>query len=74
MKRAAENKSRLLLRSAAATREARKLMRAVDAILAEFPEADREDVKHTLVLLRMPPWERLERSLRRGRATAVLAR
>jgi hypothetical protein len=53
---------------------ARRLADEVELVMSHFPEANAEDVRHTLILLRMPPWERLERSLRRGRATAVFAR
>jgi len=55
-------------------RWAQQLAAEVDAVMAEHPEADPENVRHTLILLRESPWTRLERSLRRGRATPVLAR
>jgi hypothetical protein len=61
-------------RHAARIRWARQLGRDVEAVLSAHPDADPDDVRHTLVMLRMSPWERLERSLRRGRATPVLAR
>jgi len=47
---------------------ARSLLRELERILAERPEADRENVWHTLLLLDEPPVERLERGLTRGRA------
>ena len=40
-------------------------------ICAECPEASFENVWHTLALLEMEPIERLNRSLTRGRATAI---
>jgi hypothetical protein len=42
----------------------------VEAVLAERPEADPDNVRHTLILLEEPPLERLRRSLIRG-GTAV---
>jgi len=47
---------------------ARLLLRQVDRILAAHPEADRENVLHTLLMLEDSPAERLERGLARGRA------
>ena len=61
-------------REATLRRSARRLAAEVESVRAKHPDADPEDVRHTLILLRMRPWERLERSLRRGRATAVLSR
>lgn len=46
------------------------LMESVRAVLAERPEADPDNVRHTLILLEQPPLERLRRSLTRGRALA----
>lgn len=46
---------------------ARLLLRRVDRIMAEHPEANRDNVRHTLLLLEEPPVERLERGLSRGR-------
>jgi hypothetical protein len=54
-----------------AERWARRLSARVDAILAEHPSADPDNVRHTLILLELPPFERLQRSLIRARATAV---
>jgi len=45
----------------------RRLDRARE-ICERFPEADFDNVWHTLTLLDLPPVERLRRSLRRGRA------
>lgn len=47
-------------------RKARRLNRRVDEIMAHHPEADRDNVRHTLILLRMSPLERLNRALLRG--------
>jgi len=41
------------------------------AICAAEPEATFENVWHTLVLLELPPLERLNRSLQRGRAVPL---
>jgi hypothetical protein len=49
---------------------AARLMEAVDKVMARHPDADRDNVRHTLILLDYPPIERLRRSLIRGR-TAV---
>lgn len=48
-------------------RRVHELYRDCDAILAQHPEADRQNVFHTLVLLDEPPIQRLQRSLQRGR-------
>lgn len=47
---------------------ARLMLRRLERILEAHPEADRENVWHTLLLLDEPPIERLERGLSRGRA------
>jgi hypothetical protein len=65
MKRRAPSKT-------AAARWARRLNVRVERVLALHPEADRDNVRHTLILLEQPPLERLQRSLIRGRATAIL--
>jgi hypothetical protein len=54
-----------------AGRWARRLSTRVEKILAAHPDADRDNVRHTLILLEQPPLERLQRSLIRGRATAI---
>jgi len=51
-----------------ATQWAARLMESVRAVLAEHPEADSDNVRHTLILLEYPPLERLRKSLTRGRA------
>jgi hypothetical protein len=48
----------------------RRLAEAL-TICAEHPDATFENVWHTLCLLDLPPAERLNRSLTRGRAAAV---
>jgi transcriptional regulator with XRE-family HTH domain len=44
------------------------LLRKLERVLAQYPEANRENVRHTLLLLEEPPVDRLERGLSRGRA------
>ncbi len=61
---------RRVLRDQQAARRARRLMDSVRAVLAARPEADPDNVRHTLILLELPPLERLRRSLTRGRALA----
>lgn len=46
----------------------KRLARKVQAVLKEYPDADPDNVRHTLILLEYPPLERLARSLLRGRA------
>jgi hypothetical protein len=46
------------------------LMEAVEAVLDQHPQADPDNVRHTLILLEQPPIERLRRSLIRGRSSA----
>jgi len=50
---------------------ARRLTMRVERVLAAHPHADPDNVRHTLILLEQPPLERLQRSLIRGRATAI---
>ena len=47
-----------------------RLMDSVRDVLARYPHADPDNVRHTLILLEQPPLERLRRSLIRGRSTA----
>ena len=54
-----------------AQRWARRLTARVTKIMAAHPDADPDNVRHTLILLEEPPLERLQRSLIRGRATAI---
>jgi hypothetical protein len=58
--------------AAQAKRWARRLTMRVEKVLAAHPHADPDNVRHTLILLEQPPLERLQRSLIRGRATAIL--
>jgi hypothetical protein len=55
-----------------ARRWARRLMQRVRSVLAAHPQADPDNVRHTLILLEKPPLERLQRSLIRGRRTSLL--
>jgi hypothetical protein len=59
------------IHAAQAGRWARRLSARVGKILAAHPHADPDNVRHTLILLEQPPLERLQRSLIRGRATAI---
>ena len=56
---------------AQAQRWARRLTARVTKIMAAHPNADPDNIRHTLILLEEPPLERLQRSLIRGRATAI---
>ena len=56
---------------AEAKRWARRLSMRVKEIVAAHPGADPDNIRHTLILLEQPPLERLQRSLIRGRATAI---
>jgi hypothetical protein len=47
---------------------ARNLADKVAAVLRIRPQADPDNVRHTLILLEKPPLERLATSLLRGRA------
>lgn len=47
---------------------ARLILRRLDRIMDAYPDANRENVRHTLLLMEEPPVDRLERGLRRGRA------
>ena len=49
-------------------RWAARLMESVRAVLDQYPQADPDNVRHTLILLEQPPLERLRRSLTRGRS------
>jgi len=56
---------------ASAKRWARSLSLRVEKVLKSHPDADRDNVRHTLILLEQPPLKRLQRSLIRARATAL---
>jgi hypothetical protein len=53
--------------AAKARRWAGRLAKRVNLVMALHPKADRDNVRHTLILLEQPPLERLQRSLLRGR-------
>jgi hypothetical protein len=55
----------------AAQRWTRRLMARVQSVLAAHPQADPDNVRHTLILLEQPPLERLQKSLIRGRHTTI---
>lgn len=59
------------LDAAQAVRWARRLAMRVEKVLAAHPQADPENVRHTLILLEQPPLKRLERSLIRGRGARL---
>lgn len=65
-------KQRAPFENAIAQRWARRLTARVAKVLAAYPHADPDNVRHTLILLEQSPLERLQRSLIRGRTTAVL--
>jgi hypothetical protein len=60
--------SRLLDESSIEQSRAERRMREARRIVRAHREVNFEDVWHTLVLLELPPDERLRRALRRGRA------
>jgi hypothetical protein len=57
--------------AASAQRWTRRLMAQVQSVLAANPQADGDNVRHTLILLEQPPLERLQKSLIRGRHTTI---
>lgn len=59
-------------KAAQAKRWATRLTACVRKILTAHPDVDPDNVRHTLILLERPPLERLQRSLIRGRTTAIL--
>ncbi|MFC1452095.1 helix-turn-helix domain-containing protein [Verrucomicrobiota bacterium] len=54
--------------------DARELLAEVDRIMAQHPSVARDDVRHTLLLMREQPIDRLRRALRRGRRTDIQRR
>ncbi|HEV2330779.1 MAG TPA: hypothetical protein VGY56_18520 [Verrucomicrobiae bacterium] len=54
-----------------ARRWARRLSMRVKKIVAAHPGADPDNIRHALILLELPPFARLQRSLIRGRAAAI---
>jgi len=71
MKRSRSGKKSRAYDQAEAARWAAELESGVRGVLATAPDADPENVRHTLILLQMPPLERLRRSLIRARRTAI---
>jgi hypothetical protein len=57
--------------AAKSKRWAQRLSAQVDEIIAVHPEADPDNIRHTLILLEQPPLKRLQRSLIRGRAASI---
>jgi len=57
--------------SATVQRWTRRLMARMQSVLAANPQADCDNVRHTLILLEQPPLERLQKSLIRGRHTTI---
>jgi hypothetical protein len=55
----------------AANRWAKKLAAEVALVMAQYPDADPEDIRLTLISLQSSPLARLNRSLRRGRGFAA---
>jgi hypothetical protein len=53
-----------------ALRTQRRRLRQMERVMRQHPEADREDVWHTLIGLENP-WANLERSLLRGRGVEI---
>jgi transcriptional regulator with XRE-family HTH domain len=66
--------SDLLANDAAVRREMQVLMGKVTAVAARYPDVDRENVRHTLLLLRERPIERLRRALIRGQRPHIRKR
>jgi hypothetical protein len=64
------NERNQISRERKARQWALRLMKTVQAVLAVRPQADPDNVRHTLILLDQPPLERLRKSLTRGRALA----
>lgn len=50
---------------------ARQLAMDVESVVAVHPDANADDVRRTLIYLQMPPVDRLNRSLLRGRGFAA---
>jgi hypothetical protein len=57
--------------AASIKRWTRRLMARMQSVLAANPQADADNVRHTLILLEQPPLERLQKSLIRGRHTTI---
>ena len=59
--------SELLADNATMRRDAEELIDKIGAIAARYPKIDRDNVRHTLLLLKEAPIERLRRALTRAR-------
>ena len=59
------------LREQLALRRHKQRLRRVGRVMRQHPDADREDVLHTVIALEKNPWENLERSLLRGRGVEI---
>lgn len=57
-----------------AQRWARRLAARTKSVLAIHPQADADNVRHTLILLEKPPLERLQTSLIRARQITIRGR
>jgi predicted trehalose synthase len=57
--------------AASVKRWTRRLMARMQSVLAANPQADADNVRHTLILLEQLPLERLQKSLIRGRHTTI---
>jgi hypothetical protein len=68
--RAGRKKPAIELKQHRTIRWARRLSAKVQAVLDTYPDADPDNVRHTIILLEKPPLERLQLSLLRGRAHA----
>jgi hypothetical protein len=68
--RTCRKKAAIELKERRTIRWARRLNAKVHAVLEAHPDADPDNVRHTLILLEKPPLERLQLSLLRGRAHA----
>ena len=58
--------SELLMEEPLEVQRMHRLLEEVDAIMRSYPNADRDNVRHTLLLLEDPPLKRLRRALRRA--------
>ena len=54
-------------------RDAENIMRQTARIARAHPEADPDNIRHTLLLLRLEPVERLRRALTRGKLERIIA-
>ena len=54
-----------------ALRKHKRRLQQLELVMRRHPEADREDVLHTVIALEKNPWENLERSLLRGRGVEI---